>query len=211
MKTIPLVTTAAAALFAVMVFATTAADARRGGGGIARGGGHSFGGRSIARAPRMAHRAPAMRRAPAHSAQRMRKPSVGRAQQKGLHKQGVAGKRPVAQQKRNVAGGAEHSQRACAKRIGCAGARRSGRSECRSGGGQGRGSQSASQQGSRGQRCGEGQSRSSSKRAAPAETLVNAPAAYLRPRFAPFVQRHWRRAFSPHAPPPSGCQAQSAS
>ena len=29
----------------------------------------------------------------------------------------------------------------------------------------------------------------------PRLTLVKAPAAYLRPRFAPFVQRHWRRAF----------------
>jgi hypothetical protein len=29
----------------------------------------------------------------------------------------------------------------------------------------------------------------------PRLTLINAPAAHLRPRFAPFVQRHWRRAF----------------
>ena len=29
----------------------------------------------------------------------------------------------------------------------------------------------------------------------PRLTLVKSPAAYLRPRFAPFVQRHWRRAF----------------
>src|SRR6185503_12711297 len=29
----------------------------------------------------------------------------------------------------------------------------------------------------------------------PRLTLVNAPGANLRPRFAPFVQRHWRRAF----------------
>jgi hypothetical protein len=29
----------------------------------------------------------------------------------------------------------------------------------------------------------------------PRLTLVNAPAAYLRPRFAPFIQRQWRRAF----------------
>ncbi len=29
----------------------------------------------------------------------------------------------------------------------------------------------------------------------PRLTLVKAPAAHLRPRFAPFVQRHWRRAF----------------
>jgi len=84
MKTITLVATGAAVAFAVTLFATTAADARRGGGGFSRGGGHSFGGRSIARAPRMAHRAPAMRRAPVHSAQRMRNPSVGRAHQKGL-------------------------------------------------------------------------------------------------------------------------------
>ena len=94
MKTITLVATGAAAVFAVMVFATTAADARRGGGGFARGGGHSFGGRSIARAPRMVHRAPAMRRAPVHSAQRMRNPSVGRVAPKGSTQAGGRKKEP---------------------------------------------------------------------------------------------------------------------
>ena len=195
MKTIPLVTTAAAALFAVMVLATTAADARRGGGGIARGGGHSFGGRSIARAPRMAHRAPAMRRAPAHSAQRMRKPSVGRAQQKGLHKQ-VAGKRPVAQQKRNVAGGAVRNQ-AGKKGLGAAGAVGLGaagalKSDRVAGKGVARNLPVS--------KAVAGSAVARGRVAVPANvrprlTLVNAPAAHLRPRFAPFVQRHWRRAF----------------
>jgi hypothetical protein len=198
MRTITLVATCAAALVAVMVFATTAADARRGGGG-ARGGGHSFGGRSMARAPRMAHRAPAMRRAPVHSAQRMRNPSVGRAHQKGLHKQ-VAGKRnPVAQQKRNVAGGAVRNQ-AGRKGLGAAGAA----------GALGLGAAGAL---NAGQLPGKGVARNLpvSKAVAgsavargrvavppnvrPRLTLVNAPAAHLRPRFAPFVQRHWRRAF----------------
>src|SRR6185503_16523751 len=192
MKTITLVATGAAAVFAVAVFATTAADARRGGGGFARGGGH--GGRSIARAPRMAHRAPAMRRAPVHSAQRMRNPSVGRAHQKGLHKQ-VAGKRtPVAQQKRNVAGGAVRNQ-AGKKGLGTAGAA------------------GALALGAAGAVAGKGVARNlpvskavagtavaRGRVAVPANvrprlTLVNAPAANLRPRFAPFVQRHWRRAF----------------
>ena len=192
MKTITLVATGAAAVFAVALFATTAADARRGGGGFSRGGGH--GGRSIARAPRMAHRAPAMRRAPAHSAQRMRNPSVGRAHQKGLNKQ-VAGKRnPVAQQKRNVAGGAVRNQ-AGKKGLGTAGAA------------------GALALGAAGAVAGKGAARNlpvskavagtavaRGRVAVPANvrprlTLVNAPAANLRPRFAPFVQRHWRRAF----------------
>ena len=192
MKTITLVATGAAAVFAVALFATTAADARRGGGGFARGGGH--GGRSIARAPRMAHRAPAMRRAPAHSAQRMRNPSVGRAHQKGLNKQ-VAGKRnPVAQQKRNVAGGAARNQ-AGKKGLGTAGAA------------------GALALGAAGAVAGKGVARNlpvskavagsavaRGRVAVPANvrprlTLVNAPVANLRPRFAPFVQRHWRRAF----------------
>jgi hypothetical protein len=195
MKTIPLVTTAAAALFAVMVLATTAADARRGGGGIARGGGHSFGGRSIARAPRMAHRAPAMRRAPAHSAQRMRKPSVGRAQPKGLHKQ-AAGKRPVAQQKRNVAGGAVRNQ-AGKKGLGAAGAVGLGaagalKSDRVAGKGVARNLPVS--------KAVAGSAVARGRVAVPANvrprlTLVNAPAVHLRPRFAPFVQRHWRRAF----------------
>ena len=196
MKTVTLVATGAAALFAVMVFATTAADARRGGGGFARGGGHSFGGRSIARAPRIAHRAPAMRRSPVYSAQRMRNPSVSRAHQKGPHKQ-VAGKRnPVAQQKRNVAGGAVRNQ-VGKKGLGAAGALGFGAAGVLKSG----------------QVAGRGEARNLpvSKAVAgsavargrvavppnvrPRLTLVHAPAAYLRPRFAPFVQRHWRRAF----------------
>jgi hypothetical protein len=196
MKTITLVATGAAALFAVMVFATDTADARRGGGGFARGGGHSFGGRSMARAPRMAHRAPAMRRAPAHSAQRMRNPSVGRAQQKGLHKQ-VAGKRnPVAQQKRNVAGGAVRNQ-AGKKGLGAAGALGLGATAGALKAGQGGKGVAGNLPVSK---AVAGSAVARGRVAVPANvrprlTLINAPAAHLRPRFAPFVQRHWRRAF----------------
>jgi hypothetical protein len=191
MKTIPLVTTAAGALFAVMVLATTAADARRGGGGFARGGGHSFGGRSMARAPRMVHRAPAMRRAPVHSAQRIRNPSVGRAQQKGLHKQ-VAGKRnPVAQQKRNVAGGVRNQ--AGKKGLGAAGAVGLGAAAALK-------SDRVAARNLPVSKAVAGSAAARGRVAVPANvrprlTLVNAPAAHLRPRFAPFVQRHWRRAF----------------
>jgi len=124
----------------------------------------------------------------------MRNPSVGRAHQKGLHKQ-VAGKRtPVAQQKRNVAGGAVRNQ-AGKKGLGTAGAA------------------GALALGAAGAVAGKGAARNlpvskavagtavaRGRVAVPANvrprlTLVNAPAANLRPRFAPFVQRHWRRAF----------------
>jgi hypothetical protein len=88
--------------------------------GFSRGGGHSIG-RSMARAPRMAHRAPAMRRAPVHSANRMRNRSVGRVHQRGVHKQVPGNRNLTAQQKRNVAGGAVRNQ-AAKKGLGTASA-----------------------------------------------------------------------------------------
>jgi hypothetical protein len=196
MKTITLVATGTAALFTVMVFATNAADARRGGGGFARGGGHSFGGRSMARAPRMAHRAPAMRRAPAHSAQRMRNPSVGGTHQKAVHKQ-VAGKRNlVAQQKRNVAGGAVRNQ-AGKKGLGAAGAVGLGAAAALN---PGRVPNKGMARNLPVSKAVAGSAVARGRVAVPPNvrprlTLINTPAAHLRPRFAPFVQRHWRRAF----------------
>lgn len=190
MKTIALAATGAAALFAVTLLATTGADARRG-GGFSRGGGHSFGGRSMARAPRVAHRAPATRRAPVHSANRMRKPSVGRVHQKSVNKQ-IAGKRNhVAQHKRNVAGGAVRNQ-AGKKGLGTGGALALGAAGAAAGIGVARNlpvSQAVA-----------GNAVARGRVAVPPNvrprlTLVRAPAAYLRPRFTPFVQRHWRRAF----------------
>ena len=189
MKTITLVATGAAALFAVMLFATTAADARRG-GGFSRGGGHSFG-RSMARAPRMAHRAPAMRRAPVHSANRMRNRSVGRVHQRGVHKQVAGNRNLTAQQKRNVAGGAVRNQ-AAKKGLGTASTLGLGAAGALAGKGLARNLPIS--------KAVAGSAVARGRVAVPPNvrprlTLVKAPAAYLRPRFAPFVQRHWRRAF----------------
>src|SRR5258705_5890404 len=99
MRTAALVSTGAAALVAITLFSTASVDARRGGGGISRGGGHSIG-----RASRVAHRAPAVRRAPSHSGQRVQ------------HRQGqrthVASGKKVqsAQRKHNKAAGTERKQ-----------------------------------------------------------------------------------------------------
>jgi hypothetical protein len=190
MKTIALAATGAAAFLAVTLFATTAADARRG-GGFSRGAGHSFSGRSMARAPRMAHRAPATRRAPVRAANRMHNPSIGRVHQKGIHKQ-VAGKRNhVAQQRRNVAGGAVRNQ-VGKKSLGAAGALGLGAAGAVAGMGVARNLPVS--------KAVAGSAVARGRVAVPPNvrprlTLVKAPAAYLRPRFAPFVQRHWRRAF----------------
>ena len=188
MKTITVVATGATALFAVMLFATTAADARRG-SGFSRGGGHSFG-RSMARAPRMTHRAPAMRRAPVHSANRMRNRSVGRVHQRGVHKQ-VAGNRNLTGQKRNVAGGAVRNQ-ASKKGLGTATTLGLGAAGAVAGKGLARNLPVS--------KAVAGSAVARGRVAVPPNvrprlTLVKAPAAYLRPRFAPFVQRQWRRAF----------------
>jgi hypothetical protein len=190
MKTIALAATGAAAVFAVMLFATSAVDARRG-GGFSRGGGGL--GRSVARTPRVA-RAPSVRRAPSRSAQRIRNPSVGRVQPKALHKQ--AGKRPhVAQPKRNVAGGAVRKQ-VGAKGLGAAGAVGLGAAAALKPGqmpGKGVGNLPVS-------KAVAGSAVARGRVAVPPNvrprlTVVRPPAAILRPRFAPFVQRHWRRAF----------------
>jgi hypothetical protein len=187
-KTIAIASAGAAAVLAVTLLATTAADARRGGGGFSRGG-HSVG-RSMARAPRMAHRAPAMRRAPVHSANRMRHPSVGKVQHKGQRKQVASGKKNLAQQKRNVA---KHSS---PKKQIAAG-------KTKAGGALGFAAPAAGIAAARNlpmNKAVAGTSLTRGRVAVPANlrprlTLTHAPAALLRPRFAPFIQRHWRRSF----------------
>jgi len=188
-KTTAIAVTGASALLAVMLLATTAADARRGGGGFARGGGHSVG-RSMARAPRMAHRAPAMRRSPVHSAHRMRQPSVGKAHHKGHRKQVASGKRNLAQQKRNVAKHSSPKQQIAA-----------GKNKARGAHGFVAGpAVGAAARNLPVNKAVAGTSVARGRVAVPANvrprlTLIHAPAAHLRPRFAPFIQRHWRRAF----------------
>jgi hypothetical protein len=187
-KTIAIASTGAAALLAVMLFAITEADARRG-GGFARGGGHSLG-RSMARAPRMAHRAPAMRRSPVHSAQRVRHPSAGKVHHKG-HKQVASGKGNLAQQKRNVAKRTSHKQQIATGKSKPGGAH---------GFVAGPAAGIAAARNLPVSKAVAGTALTRGRVAVPANlrprlTLTHAPAAHLRPRLAPFIQRHWRRAF----------------
>jgi hypothetical protein len=217
MKVVSVIATGTAALFAAMLFATSVADARRGGGGISRGGGgFSRGagrsvGRSMSRGPRMAHRGPAARHSPSRVAHRTRNPSINRGQRKQVaagkrnnlaqHKRnasGPAARKQVAgksnltpQQKRNVAGGAVRNQ-AAKKGLGTATALGLGAAGAVAGTGLARNLPVS--------KAVAGSAVARGRVAVPPNvrprlTLVKAPATYLRPRFAPFVQRHWRRAF----------------
>jgi hypothetical protein len=120
----------------------------------------------------------------------MRHPSVSRIH-KGQRKQVASGKRNLAQQKRNIAGNSPRKQQIAS----------------------GKNKTGAAHGFMAGPVAGKGAARNLpvSKAVAgtsltrgriavppnvrPSLTLIHAPAAAIRPRFAPFIQRHWRRAF----------------
>jgi len=116
---------------------------------------------------------------------------VGKVHQKGMHRQ-VAGKRShIAQPKRNVGSGAVRN-RAGKKGLGTAGALGLGAASAVAGAGLARNLPV--------NRPVAGNAVARGRVAVPPNlrprlTLVKGPVANLRPRFAPFVQRHWRRAF----------------
>jgi hypothetical protein len=184
MRTAALVSTGAAALIAITLFSTAAVDARRGGGGFSRGGGHSIG-----RASRMAHRAPAMRRSVSHSRPRVH-------HQQGQRRHAASGKKVhSAQRKDNKAAGAarkQHQQKqvgSATRNIAAGGALTAG---AMAGKGPARNlpvSKAVAGSASINSRI------AVPKNLRPRLTLVRAPLATFRPRLAPFVQRHWRRAF----------------
>jgi hypothetical protein len=186
MRTAGLVSTGAAALIAITLFSAAPVDARRGGGGISRGGG----GHSIGRASRVAHRAPAMRRAPSHSRQRVH-------HRQGQRKHVASGKKvQSAQRKHNKSAGTarkqiHHKQAGSAKRNIAAGgaalaagaiagkgaARNLPVSRAVAGGASINGRVAVP------------------KNLRPRLTLIRPPHVGFRPRLAPFVQRHWRHPF----------------
>ncbi len=189
MKSVGIAATVAVAIFGIILLNATTVDARRG-GGISRGGG----GFSMRGAPRMGHRAPAARHAYSPGGARSRtaqhKPTVrhqghratansgkkayrhgkasSHADKKGQHKQAGSAI------KKQASTSAHQKSRQAA---GNAAVRNLPVSKAVAAGAATRGRVAVP------------------KNLRPKLTLINAPHLSFRPRLAPFVQRHWRRAF----------------
>lgn len=184
MRTIAMLSATAIALGTLVLF-TSAVDARRGGGGFSRGGGGHAIGRSV---PRAAYRAPSARRSPVH-AQRPRNAS-NKVRSQGQHKKSAAGKAaktgnrkasaaPKQAQKKQIAPGQKSVSRGLqpGQAAGKGALRNLPVSKAVAGAGLTRGRVAVP------------------NNLRPKLTLTRPPAVALRPRFLPFVQRHWRRPF----------------